>query len=148
MQLNNIYCIKTYMIANLPYMAASASFVDLKNAILESVDEIKIQVLRMAEIFRIIGEEYAPQKCVGVRALTMEAYVVSKMPGMSGLETDLIMIYHLNALESMEIACYNALHDLSLSLPQKDLSILLKQNLDMSKGCRELYEMITREYIG
>jgi ferritin-like metal-binding protein YciE len=147
LQLNNIFCIKSYLVINLPAMAESASFNDLKNAILESVDEIKLQLLRMDEIYRIIGESYSPRQCVGVRALTMEAYVASKAPGMSYLETDLTLLYHMYTLESIEIASFTALHDLALSLPQNDLSILLKQNLDTAKDNKELYELISREYI-
>lgn len=147
MQLSYIYSIKTYLVANLPVMAKSASFKDLERAILENVDDIRLQLLRMDVIYSIINETYHPRQCIGIRALTMEAYVASKAPGMSGLETDLSLLYHLNALECMEISCFTSLHTLSLSMPEKDMALLLKQNLDMAKDNKELYDMITREYI-
>lgn len=147
MQLSNIYCIKSYLVNNLPVMAAQASFIDLKHAIMESVDEIKIQLLRMDEIYNIIGEQYHPQQCIGIKAFTTEAYGEIKTPGLSPLESDLMMLYFLNSLESIEISCYTALHDMALSMPQDDLSLLLKQNLDMAVDSKELYQMITREYI-
>ncbi|MGF7081036.1 DUF892 family protein [Mucilaginibacter sp. UYCu711] len=147
MQLSNIYSIKTYLVANLPVMANSASFKDLEHAILESVDGIRLQLLRMDVIYRIINETYHPRQCVGVRALTMEAYVTSKAPGMSKLETDLYLLYHLNVVESLEISCFTALHTLALSMPEEDMALLIKQNLDMAKDNKELYEMIAKEYI-
>ncbi|OKS85172.1 hypothetical protein RG47T_0616 [Mucilaginibacter polytrichastri] len=147
MQLSNIYCVRSYLIANLPIMAASASFNDLKNAILESVDEMKIQLLRMEEIYRIIGEEYAIKHCFGVRFLTIEAYVAIKADGMTKLEADLAMLCYLNAIESLEISCYKALCDIAESLPEDDLRLLLKQNLDMAKDSKELYELISKEYL-
>jgi ferritin-like metal-binding protein YciE len=147
MQLNNIYCIKTYLVANLPVMAAAASFIDLKNAIVENVDEIKVQLLRMEAIYAMMGETYNPQQCIGIRAFTMEAYAASKLPGMTHLETDLIMLYNLVALESLEQSCYTTLHEIAKSLPESDVALLLKQNLDMAKDSKELYTMIIREYI-
>ena len=147
MQLNNIFCIKSYLVTNLPVMAAAASFIDLKNAIYENVDEIKVQLLRMEVIYAMIGETYDPQQCIAIRAFTIEAYASSKLPGMSPLETDLVMLYHLVALESLEQACYTTLHEIALSLPESDVALLLKQNLDMAKDSKELYTMIIREYI-
>jgi len=147
MQLSNIYCVRQYLVANLPVMAASASFTDLKNAILEQVDDIKLQLLRMQKIYQIIGEEYSLQQCLGVRFLTIEAYAAIKAEDMSELEADLAMLCYLNAIESLEISCYKALYDIADSLPQDDLRLLLKQNLDMAKDSKELYELISKEYI-
>lgn len=146
-QLNNIYCVKSYLVANLPVMAENASFSDLKMAIMENVDEIKIQLLHMDQIFTILGEQYEPQQCLGVRFLTIEAYVAIKADGMTPLEADLTMICFLNAIESLEMSCYKALYDLADSLPEKDLSFLLQQNLDMAKDSKELYDLISKEYI-
>jgi ferritin-like metal-binding protein YciE len=147
MQLSNIYCVRSYLIANLPIMAESASFVDLKNAILENVDEMKIQLLRIQKIYKIIGEEYSLQQCFGVRFLTIEAYVAIKADGMTKLEADLAMLCYLNAIESLDISCYKALCDIAESLPQDDMRTLLKQNLDMAKDSKELYELISKEYL-
>lgn len=147
MQLSNIYSIKTYLVANLPMMANSASFKDLKLAIIENISDIKLQLLRMDVIYKLIGETYQPHQCVGVRTLTMEAYVISKAPGMTKLETDLYMLYHLNIVESLEISCFTSLHDIAQSMISNELTILLKQNLDIAKDNKELYEMITKEYI-
>ncbi len=147
MQLSNIYSIKTYLVANLPLMANSASFKDLELAILETIDGIRLQLLRMDLIYSIIHEKYHQRQCVGIRALTMEAYVASKAPGMSRLETDLYILYHLNIVESLEISCFTSLHSLALSMPENDMALLIKQNLDMAKDNKELYELITKEYI-
>jgi ferritin-like metal-binding protein YciE len=147
MQLGNIFSVKTYLIDNLPLMAESASFQDLKFAILETIDDIRVQLLRMDVIYKMIGEHYQPQQCMGVRALTIEIFVTGKTPGLSHLERDLLLLYHLNNLESIEISSFTFLRDMALSMPVKDMTILLHQNLDMAKDNKELFEMITREYI-
>ena len=147
MQLSNIYCVRSYLVVNLPVMAVSASFNDLKNAILESVDEMKVQLLRMDEIYRIIGEQYLIKQCLGVRFLTIDAYVAIKAENMTKLEADLSILCFLNAIESLEISCHKVLCDIADSLPQDGLRLLLKQNLDMAKDSKELYELISKEYI-
>lgn len=147
MQLSNIYCIKSYLVLNLPLMALVASFADLKNAILENVEEIELQLTRMDIIYGILEEKYHPMQCIGIRALMIEAFSEIKLAGMSDLEKDLTMLYHLNSIESLEISSFTILHDLALSMPEIGLTVLLQQNLDLSKDSKELYEMITKEYI-
>ncbi|WP_374951886.1 DUF892 family protein [Mucilaginibacter sp.] len=147
MQLGNIFSVKTYLIANLPLMAESASFQDLKHAILESIADIQVQLLRMDVIYKLIGEQYAPQQCMSIRALTTEIFVAAKTPDLSHLERDLLLLYHLNNLGSIEISSFTFLKELALTMPLGDLTILLHQNLDMAKDNKELFEMITQEYI-
>lgn len=147
MQLGNIFSVKTYLIANLPLIADSASFQDLKHAITETIGDIRVQLLRMDVIYKMIGEHYQPQQCMGIRALTIETFVAAKTAGLSDLERDLLLLYHLNNLESIEISSFTFLHDMALSMPVEDMTILLRQNLDMAKDNKELFEMISREYI-
>ena len=146
-QLNNIFCVKSYLVANLPIMAASASFADLRNAILENADEIKVQLLRMQAIYNTMGETYDERQCIGVRALTVEAFKGINETNMTGMETDLMLLFHMKSLEGINLACYKSLLDIANSLPNDDLSVLLKQNLDMANDSKELYELISKEYI-
>ncbi|MES2265949.1 MAG: DUF892 family protein [Bacteroidota bacterium] len=147
MQLGNIFSVKTYLIANLPLIAESASFQDLKHAILETIGDIKVQLLRMDVIYKLIGEHYQPQQSMGMRAIITEIFVATKTPDLSHLERDLLLLYHLNNLESIEISSFTFLHKIALSMPLKDMTMLLHQNLDMAKDNKELFEMIMREYI-
>jgi len=147
MQLGNIFSVKAYQIANLPLIAESASFQDLRYAIQESIADIQVQLLRMDVIYKLIGEHYQPQQCMGVRGLTTEIFVAAKTPDLSHLERDLLLLYHLNNLESIEISSFTFLHHIAESMPLTDMTVLLRQNLDMAKDNKELFEMITREYI-
>jgi ferritin-like metal-binding protein YciE len=147
MQLGNIFSVKTYLIANLPLISESASFHDLRHAIFESIGDIQVQLLRMNVIYKLIGERYRPQQCMGVRGLTTEIFVAIKTPDLSHLERDLLLLYHLNNLQSIEISSFTFLHEIAESMPLEDMSMLLRQNLDMAKDNKELFELITREYI-
>ena len=50
-------------------------------------------------------------------------------------------------LEEIEILCYTALYDLALSMPDDDISWLIKENFDMANKSKAIYAMITREFI-
>ncbi|MFD0794468.1 DUF892 family protein [Mucilaginibacter litoreus] len=145
--LSNIYSIKSYLIDNLPLMAESATFIDLKNAILESVDEIRIQLLRIESIFKILNETYHPGRCLGIKAFIIEAYRAATEPGVTNFEADFTILYHLRALEALESACYDSLYDMARSMPNPDMSTLLKHNLDMANDSGNLYKLITKEYL-
>ena len=147
LQLNNIFSVKTYLVANLPLMAFAASFADLKQAILENVEDIRLQLLRMTIIYRLLGEQFQNQDTKGVVALTREAFAASKEPGMTGLETDLSLLVLLRALESIEVVYFSVLAEIAQSMPDQQLKQLLKENLDLALDSKELYELITREYI-
>jgi len=58
-----------------------------------------------------------------------------------------LLLYHLNNLESIEISSFTFLHEMALSMPLRDLTVMLHQNLDMAKDNKELFELITKEYI-
>ncbi|MFD0765367.1 DUF892 family protein [Mucilaginibacter lutimaris] len=145
--LDNIYCIKEYLVDNLPIVANSASFKNLKNAILESVDEVKEQVARLKSVFALLNEEHKPSHCLGLKAYLVEAYRASKQPGLTDSESDFIILYHLKVLEGMEIVSYNNLFEMAGTMRNRELGILLKQNLDMAKDNKELYDMISTEYL-
>ncbi|WP_454802902.1 hypothetical protein [Mucilaginibacter phyllosphaerae] len=84
---------------------------------------------------------------MGIRALTIEAFVAAKTPDLSNLERDLLVLYHLNNLGSIEISSFTFLKEIALSMHLKDMTVLLHQNLDIAKDNKELFELITREYI-
>jgi len=84
---------------------------------------------------------------MGIRALTIETFVAAKTPDLSNLERDLLLFYHLNNLGSIEISSFTFLKEIALSMHLKDMTVLLHQNLDIAKDNKELFELITREYI-
>ena len=145
--LGNVYAIKTYLVANLSTLAAYATYPEILHAIDESIAEMKLQLLRMDYIYKIMNEEASLSQAMGVRALAIETINTLKVLSMTELESDITILLHLNMMEGIEIASYTALYDLSLSMPQDDVTLLIKENLDMAKDSKTLYDLITKEYI-
>lgn len=145
--LSSVYAIKTYLVANIAKLAAYSTFPDINNAINETIGEMKLQLLRMDFIFDTLKEENHLSPAMGVRAFSIETIGSLKMLGMTDLESDVTILLHLNMLEGIEISCYTALYDLALSMPDDDISRLIKENLDMANKSKAIYAMITREFI-
>lgn len=146
-QLNSIYCVKQHLLQYLPTLIERASFTDLKNAILENIDDLKLQMLRIESIFNLLHETYSPDKCMAIKSLTLEAYLATKKMKLTTLESDLTLLIHLRIIEGIEVTCLQILCDIASSLPGYELHMMLKQNLDMAKDSSQLYEMITKEYL-
>ncbi|RVU01362.1 DUF892 family protein [Mucilaginibacter limnophilus] len=146
-QLNSIFCVKQHLLKYLPTLIERASFNDLKNAIIENIDDIKIQLLRMEAMYQLLHETYSPHKCLGIKSITLEAFITNRDLHLSDLENDLTMLIHLRTLENIEITCFEVMHDIAAALPNKELDMMLKQNLDMAKDSQRLYKLITKEYL-
>ncbi|QKJ29736.1 DUF892 family protein [Mucilaginibacter mali] len=146
-QLDNVYCIKKHLVKILPSLADKASFPDLKNAILENADQIKLQLLRMDVIYKIYNATYKDQKCIGVKTLSLEAYVASRIEKQLPVERDLALLIHLQITESVEMAYFNVLKNIAASLNNNEVETLLQQNFETAVSSMKLYELIAKEYI-
>ena len=146
-QLGNIYCAKSHLLTVLPELAVKASFPELKTAILEGIDNIKMQLLRMDVIYQSFGVNYTEEKCMGIKSITLEAYLASNADGKSPLHIDMSILSHLRIIESIEITCFNILNDIARSLKNDDVLTLLNQNLQSAINTNRMFELISLEYI-
>lgn len=146
-QLDNVYCIKKHLVKVLPSFAENASFADLKAAILESTDQIKLQILRMDVIYKIYRAAYQDHHCVGVKTLSLETYMATRIDGQLPVERDLNLLIHLQITESVEVAYFGVLKGIAANLSETEVKILLDQNFESAIRCKNLYELIAKEYI-
>ncbi|WP_040626730.1 DUF892 family protein [Mucilaginibacter paludis] len=146
-QLGNIYCSKSHLLSVLPGLSAKASFPELKNAILEGIDNIKMQILRMDVIYSNFNMVYAEEKCMGIKSITLEAHLASHAENKSPLFIDMSILTHLRIIESIEITSFNILKDIAASLNNPDVSTLLNQNIQSAMNTKLIFELISKEYI-
>lgn len=146
-QLSNVYCIKKHLVKILPALSGKALFPDLKNAILDNTDQIKLQLLRMDVVYKIYDAHYKNQKCKGLKAISMEAYADAFNEKLLPVESDLALLIHLQIIESVEVAYFNILKNIAGSLRNKEVQIMLEQNFESAVSGKKLYDLIAREYI-
>ncbi len=146
-QVDNVYCIKKNLVTILPALAEQASFADLKTAILENADQLKVQILRMEVIYKLLSASYVDNDCIGLKTISLEAYMAARSDGHLAIEHDLLLLIHLQIIESVETAYFSVLRNIAARVDNPEIETLLDQNLESSINNKKLYELIAKEYI-
>src|ERR1700753_2214019 len=72
--LNRVYCAKDKLAEKLPLLASQAAFLDLQQAISETVEEVHQQLQRLRRIFIVLEAFYQSTSCLGLAGLLDEAF--------------------------------------------------------------------------
>ena len=145
--LDKIYCAKKHMVDRFPEIADQAYFADLNQAITETVDDIKKQIIRMDEMYAILGVKNQVIGCTGLAAMIEEAFTAINAQKEDTALRDMAILFYMQNMESIEVASFQVLQMLALKLKNKDLQQLLKENLDEAKDDRMLLLLITAKYV-
>ena len=144
--LNRIYCGKQHVIDSLTLLADKAHFSDLKLAIEELHDDVRKQVDRMNEIYKILNLERNEDGCVGMIALLKEMFEGIDAEGEKPL-CDLSLIFYLQNIESIEATSFQMLRLTALKLQNDEVNQLLKENFDEAKEDRGLLLQISQKFM-
>ncbi len=145
--LDRIYCGKQHLINSMPALAEQAHFSDLKLAILELRDDVRKQIDRMTEIYKILQIEQSDAGCVGMTALLQEMFEgIDSNRGEKPL-CDLSLIFYLQNIESIETTSFQMLRLTALKLNNREVSQLLKESFDEAKEDRGLLMQIGEAFL-
>ncbi|AYL95230.1 DUF892 family protein [Mucilaginibacter celer] len=145
--LSRIFCAKSHLFERLPELADEAHFKDLKQAVLETWEDIGKQIARIEEIFTLLDEAPSLRNC--------EELIVFIESGFSGIYhkkenlelRDLSILFYLSVIESVELSSFKLLQMAAVKLPDKRIQQLLKENFDESKADRSLFVLIAARYV-
>ena len=146
-KLDNIYCIKKHLLKIIPQLALKASFEDLKKAMVVNVDLMKVQVLRMDVIYNILKAKHNPGNCTFVKTLSLDLSNTLLLNNGQYVQSDLALLIHLQIIESIEIAYFEVLKNISAAISNPEIETMLKQNFETSINGKKLYELIANEYL-
>ena len=145
--LDKIYCAKQHMVARFPEIASQAHFEDLNQAIMETVDDVKKQIIRMDEIYDRLGAQNKATGCTGLAAMIEEAFTaINEQKGDTALR-DMAILFYLQNMESIEVASFQVLQMMAVKMKNAEILQLLKENLDEAKDDRMLLLLITAKYV-
>lgn len=127
-ELRDMYSAENQLVKALPKMARGAKHPELKQLFKEHVEVTKGQVLRLREVFELIGKKPTGKHCMGMEGVIKE--------GQEALEEDMDDASFDSGLvgaglrtEHYEIAGYHACIAIAKTLGMKDAVELLKQSL-------------------
>jgi ferritin-like metal-binding protein YciE len=145
--LNKIFCAKAHLAERLPELAEQAEFRDLKNGILETLDDITKQIARIEEIYVLLNAEPSIKNADDLIGFVENGFENILQQRLSPKMRDMSILFYMSIIESMEVASFKVLQIAALEIPDKQIKQLLRENFDESKADRELFMQITSKYV-
>lgn len=143
--LNYIYYGKHHLIKFFTEVKDIAKLQVLKMAIQEGIDDTKKQIAQMDEIFETINERPSQTNTLGIKAITLEAYLAAIKAGKTPLERDVFILFYLQQIEGIEITYFKVLRNLAKAIGYSNK--FLDQTFDIAVDNNILFETIYKEYI-
>ena len=144
--LNRIYFGKCYLDKHLEHLISIASFPALQLAMGEFWEDVKRQIIRMREIYAIIGETPSDKNCNPIKSIVKDNFCLDERQELP-LLTDVDIIAYLQLLEHINITACSMLKIIATKLELDDVKQLLVECFDESIDNDDLFMLITKEYI-
>jgi ferritin-like metal-binding protein YciE len=143
--LRNIFDGENQLVENLPKVIQATSNLELKDALVQHLDETKTQVLRLKTIFKTLNENPVGEPSKGMKGLIEECQQVLNMQ-ISALAKDAYLIIICQKIEHDEMAAYgsaraiaNHLNHTSINdrVDFDEIASILQQSLDEEGAANE-----------
>jgi ferritin-like metal-binding protein YciE len=132
-QLQDIYYAENQIVKALPKMAAKAADQELKQGFLKHLDETKVHVQRLEQVFQMHGAEVKAVTCPAIDGIIEEAdETAGEVADKQVL--DAALINAAQAVEHYEIARYGSLVAWAKQLGRNDCASVLQKTLDEEKA--------------
>jgi ferritin-like metal-binding protein YciE len=128
----------------LPNMAKASNSEDLRNGFEEHLEQTKVHVQRLEEIFAMLDEKAGGKKCVGMEGIIREGAEVIDGDFADDVK-DAALISAAQRVEHYEIAAYGTVCAYADLLGESQQAALLRQTLEEEKETNEkLTELSTQ----
>lgn len=131
-ELKDIYNAETQLVKALPKMAKAANSDELRTGFEEHLDQTKVQVQRLEQIFASLGESPKGKKCAGMEGLVKEGGDVMEEV-FEGALMDAAIIGAARRVEHYEIAAYGTVCEFAKILGESGHASLLQETLNEEK---------------
>ena len=131
-----LYDIESELVEALPKMAEGATDPDLKEAFREHLDETRVHVKRLEEIFDLLGEDKKKLEVEAIRGLVKDGEWVMKNTE-EGDARDAAIIGAARHVEHYEMAGYMGAQEWAEMLGDEGVSALLEETLEEEEAAEE-----------
>jgi ferritin-like metal-binding protein YciE len=144
--LNRIYNGKCFLKKSIDHLISLASFKGLQLAMEEFANDVKNQIARMEEIYKLINETPVDLNCNPITNIIKDEFCLDKTQTMPILN-DLDIMLYVQLLEHVNITSYRMLIMIAKLLKYDEVKQLLIENFDESTDNDKLFLLIAKEYI-
>jgi ferritin-like metal-binding protein YciE len=145
--LHRIYCAKSQLVEKLPELAKSSHFLDLDQAISETVDAVKNQLERIKAIYIKLDSFYQPESCIGLAGILDEAFQSIGGTEDSVSTKELSIIFYMVNIESIEKASFDTMMAIAGKMDEREIVQLLLESYDEAREDNLLFKEIMENYL-
>ncbi|WP_339758092.1 ferritin-like domain-containing protein [Algoriphagus aquimarinus] len=128
-EVKDIYWAEKHLVKALPKMSKGATSSKLVSAIDKHLEESKVHVSRLEEVFNILGVKPQAKKCDAMAGLIKEAESILEDTDADTMVRDAGIIIASQKVEHYEIASYGALVAFAKKMGLKDAAAILNKTL-------------------
>jgi ferritin-like metal-binding protein YciE len=143
--LNAIYFGKQHLLDFFKETEQIASLKQLKLAIDECHQDTKSQIGHMDDIYTSLKKSPSKTSVLGIKAMTLEAYLTVIKSGKTPVERDVFILFYLQIIEGIEVTYFKVLKNLAKAIGYSNGFI--DQPFDLAVENKLLFETIYKEYI-
>jgi len=143
--LNSIYCGKQHLIQFFDEIEGLATLQFLKSAIKECCDDAQDQLQHLDGIFNSINEDQSKISVLGMKAMTLEAYISAIKAGKTPMERDVFIVFYLQLIEGIEVTYFKVLRNLAKAIGYSNT--FLDKPFNQALEDKIMFESIYKEYI-
>ena len=132
-EVKDIYWAEKHLVKTLPKMQKAASSADLKNAFVQHLEVTKGHVVRLEEVFGILGKKPQAKKCDAMEGITKEGESIIEDTDAGTSTRDVGLILAAQKVEHYEIATYGGLTQLAKTLGYNEIASILETTLGEEK---------------
>ena len=144
--LKDIYWAEKALTKAIPKMSKNATSEALKKALESHLEETNNQIIRLENVFEIVGEKAVAKKCDAMEGLIKESEGIMEETEL-GVVRDAGIIAASQKVEHYEIATYGTLHAFATILGEPKAAKLLAESLAEEKNADIKLSKIAEETI-
>ena len=146
-EIKDIYWAEKHLVKTLPKMAKAATSPDLKEAFTNHLEETKVHVERLEQVFELLEEKVQAKKCDAMDGITKEGDGIVEETETGTATRDVGLILAGQKVEHYEISTYGGLAQLARNLGRDDVAELLEQTLEEEKAADQLLTTVAEDKI-
>lgn len=145
--IKDIYWAENHLVKSLPKMQKSATSSELKTAIGNHLEETKVHVTRLEEVFELLGEKAQAKKCDAMEGLSKEGEGIVESTEVGTATRDVGIIMASQKVEHYEIASYGGIIQLAVTLGLNDVADVLTKTLDEEKAADQKLTEVAKDSV-
>jgi ferritin-like metal-binding protein YciE len=143
-ELKDLYSAEKQIVRSLPKLAKAVTSPDLKQALLDHLEETRGQVSRLEQIGELVGKRMTGKSCVGMKGVLEEGSEVLEDTD-KGSVRDAALISAAQRVEHYEMAGYGSAREFAKMLGMADVAELLDETLTEEKAADKKLSAIAKQ---